>query len=137
MTVYRNPKSCINLRLIVVSYDRLFNLINKSTLYIRCCHVSITDMWYFLKFSMDMLYLFVFIRYLYNVQVISCILTDWLTWVSWRRIHSNTIPLLHLIAFWYYARLIFIHKSTTRTNGRNLKLNFCFEETVEILGQMI
>lgn len=84
------------------------------------------------KFSMDMLYLFVYIRYLYNVQVIFCILTGWLTWVSWRKIHSNTIPLLHLIAFWYYARLILIHKSTTRTNGRNLKLNFCFEETVEI-----
>lgn len=51
------------------------------------------------KFSMDMLHLFVYIRYLYNVQVIFCILTGWLTWVSWRKIHSNTIPLLHLIAF--------------------------------------
>lgn len=84
-----------------------------------------------LKFSMD-ISLCLHKILMYNVQVIFCILTGWLTWVSWRKIHSNTIPLLHLIAFWYYARLILIHKSTTRTNGRNLKFNFCFEETVEI-----
>lgn len=71
-----------------------------------------------------MLYFFVYIRYLYNVQVIFCILTGWLTSVSWRRIHSNTIPLLHLIEFWYYARLIFIHKSTTRKNREKLKLKY-------------
>lgn len=74
-----------------------------------------------------MLYFFVYIRYLYNVQVIFCILTGWLTSVSWRRIHSNTIPLLHLIAIWYYAtRLIFIHKSTTRKKQRNWSWNILF-----------